>query len=260
MEVNKRNRLIQIHSCRGVGWKTIRSFLDYDPTLESIFELKQAQFQTLFKMKSLNSYQFYNDLSKTKDVIYEYCKQGIKLITIFDADYPALLKQIYDPPWVLYCRGDHSLLNREMLSVVGTRTPSNNGLASVEKIVLPLISKGYVITSGLAVGIDAKAHITTIRNNGKTIAVIASGFDHIYPKCHKKLAAFIADHHLIISEYPPYQPPQKWQFPMRNRIISGLAKGVVVVEARKKKRLINNCRVSNGLRKGSFCGTGFNFG
>lgn len=234
MILSLRSRLIQIHSCRGVGWKTLQAFIKFDPTLESIFMLRQQHFQTLFNIKSSNGEVLYNDLRKMKNLLDYYRKEEINCITIYDRDYPTLLKQIYDPPWVLYCKGDPSLLNRKIISIVGTRDLSVNGLASIEKIVPPLINENWIIASGLAVGADAKAHTTAINNNGKTIAVIGSGFHHIYPKCHQKLASLISQHHLLISEYPPYQRPQKWQFPMRNRIISGLAKGTVVVEARKK--------------------------
>lgn len=235
MELSLRKRLIQIHSCRGIGWRTIESFLKYDPTLNEIFVMKIQDFQTKFNMKPSNATIFYRDLHLQTNILEEYAQEKINTLTILDDNYPTLLREIYDPPWVLYCKGNVSLLNEQkIISVVGTRDPSRNGLGSIETILPTLIEENWIIASGLAVGIDAKAHTTTINNNGKTIAVIASGFQYIYPRCHQNLATFLAQHHLIMTEYPPYQQPQKWHFPMRNRIISGISKGTLLIEARRK--------------------------
>jgi DNA processing protein len=232
--MSTRNRLIQIHGCRGVNWNLLNNFFEYDPSLTSIWLLSKEELHQKFGMKSEQVVNFKEDLQKMKNIVNFYRQNDIQVITIFDSTYPQLLKEIYDPPWVLYCKGDLLLLQEKKISVIGTRDPSRNGLFSLEKIVLPLIQANWVIVSGLAVGIDGRAHMLAIENNGKTIAVLGSGFNYIYPYCHQKLASNISKNHLLISEFPPNSKPQKWNFPMRNRIISGLSKGTLIVEARAR--------------------------
>lgn len=230
-------RLIHLHTCRGVTWSILKKFFQYDPTLKKIFWLTKSKLQQNFSMNVSQAENFLEDINskEIEATISNYQRDEIQVVTIFDPAYPVLLKQIYDPPWVLYCKGDLSLLQWEnKLSIVGTRDPSRNGLLSLEKITSPLIEAGWLIVSGLAVGIDARAHTLALNSSGKTIAVLGSGFNYIYPQCHTQLASAISKKHLLLSEYPPNQKPEKWNFPIRNRIISGLSKGTLIVEARKK--------------------------
>lgn len=212
--------------------------INYDPSLKKIYYMSKEDLKKSFAMKDKQLESFYYDLHSkeiSKNIIENCKRKNIHIITFKEDIYPKLLKEIYDPPWVLYCKGDLSLLtNENKISVVGTRTPSKNGLLSLEKIISPLVEVGWLIVSGLAIGIDARAHTVAIQNKGKTIAVLASGFDYIYPHCHENLASIIGTKHLLISEYPPNQQPQKWNFPMRNRIISGLSKGTLIIEAKKR--------------------------
>ncbi|MDQ0206358.1 DNA processing protein [Alkalicoccobacillus murimartini] len=180
---------------------------------------------------------FYFDLhvQTPADISNSFYQQSIRPVTFFDPDYPLVLKQIYDPPWVLYTRGDTSLLQSSTnLAVVGTRDPTRLGERSIHALLPPLINEGTIIVSGLAKGIDRLAHIEAIKQKGKTIAVIGSGFDFVYPKVNLSLYEHLVTNHLVITEYPPFVPPQKWHFPARNRIISGLSRGVLVVEAAEK--------------------------
>ncbi len=230
-----RDRLIHIYHCRGITWLTIKKFFDFDPTLQKIYLLCKEELRATFSMQPYQTENFSEDLKKPKNFVEYYRRNNIQIVTIFDSIYPKLLKQIYDPPWVLFCKGDVSLLSYEKkISVIGTRDPSQNGLLSLEKIVRPLLDTKWLIVSGLAVGIDVRAHTTAMNNQGKTIAVLGSGINSIYPQCHKYLASIIAKDHLLISEFLPNQQPQKWTFPMRNRIISGLSKGTLIIEARKR--------------------------
>ncbi|WP_257008148.1 DNA-processing protein DprA [Bacillus sp. FJAT-45350] len=228
--------MILIHHCRGVGWKTINAFFCFDPSLSSIFKMTVKDLVTTFRMREEYASLFYEDLHSTiiSTILQEYDKHKIKTVTVLDDDYPKLLKEIYDPPWVLYSIGDLSIANRIGLAVVGTRFPTKNGLYSLEKIVVPLIKQGWVVTSGLALGIDTHAHTLACTHNGKTIAILGAGFYHIYPKENKSLARELATNHLLLSEFPPFKRPQKWHFPLRNRIISGLSIGTLVVEAKEK--------------------------
>ncbi|OIJ10018.1 DNA protecting protein DprA [Anaerobacillus arseniciselenatis] len=237
MVINVRERLIRIHACRGVTWLTIKKFFEFDPTLKNVFVLSKDELREKFTLSNDQIVNIYHGLhcKSISANIAKYPQLGIHVVTIFDKTYPLLLKEIYDPPWVLYCKGNLSHLSFEnKISVVGTRSPSRNGILSLNKVVTPLVESGWLIVSGLAVGIDAQAHMVALNNHRNTIAVLASGFNYIYPRCHQKLAHFISKEHLLISEYPPNQKPQKWNFPMRNRIISGLSKGTIVIEARKR--------------------------
>lgn len=159
---------------------------------------------------------------------------GVRVIIPTDAEYPWILKQIYDPPAVLYCRGNYMDFSKPTISIVGSRNPTKYGRQIAEKIAFELASAGVTIISGLARGIDTMAHLGALRAKGNTIAVMGSGIDVIYPPENKKIFSDIEMHGTIISEYPPGTRPLPGNFPARNRIISGLSNGVLVVEAGSK--------------------------
>lgn len=162
-------------------------------------------------------------------------KSQFKILTIIDADYPTVLKAIQDPPLVLYAAGDTTILNNiPSISVIGTRKPSIHGGVKTRFVIEPLINENWVIISGMAKGIDSYAHQLALFRQGKTIAVLGSGFHHIYPKENKGLFHQIVKNGLVLSEYPPNTPPRKFHFPERNRIISGLSFGTLVIEATEK--------------------------
>lgn len=162
--------------------------------------------------------------------------QEITQITLGNKYYPKLLAQISDPPKSLYCRGNLDLLHSECFAVVGTRKLTSYGKEVAQKITAGLVQAGFTIVSGLAMGIDAVSHQTTLDNGGKTIAVLGGGVDdeNIGPQINFSLAMDILKNKgLVISEYPPGFNPNERTFPQRNRIISGLSRGVMVVEADK---------------------------
>jgi DNA processing protein len=155
-----------------------------------------------------------------------------KIISFWDTDYPADLKSIHDPPALLYIRG--SLPSGEALAVVGSRNASDPGIELTADICFDIAKLGTVIISGLARGIDSAAHRAALEADGLTVAVLGCGIDRIYPPEHQKLFHEITEHGAVISEYPPGTAPLPGHFPGRNRIISGLSKGVLIVEAAKK--------------------------
>jgi len=160
----------------------------------------------------------------------------ISRVDINDPEYPRILKEIYDPPQGIYIRGNIEILNKSGLAVVGTRKATAYGIKATEEIIKNL-PPGLVIVSGLALGIDTVAHRAALKKNIPTIAVLGSSVDDqsIYPRENAKLAyEIIAKGGAIISEYEPPSPPQKQNFPARNRIISGLSKAVIVIEAPEK--------------------------
>ncbi|MGI8741442.1 MAG: DNA-processing protein DprA [Bryobacteraceae bacterium] len=155
---------------------------------------------------------------------------GAEIIPINDPRFPPLLRDIYDPPIVLFARGRVELLHSIMLAVVGTRRPSNYGTAATERLSPDLAQAGLTIVSGMARGIDTSAHRSTLAVGGNTIAVFGCGVDMLYPAENRKLALELAEKGLLISEFPMGTPGYPQNFPVRNRIISGMSVGVLIVE------------------------------
>ena len=159
-------------------------------------------------------------------------QSGIHHVLCMDDErYPELLKTIYDPPPLLYVKGDAKVLSREQVGVVGSRKPTLTGLNSAHDMALNLASAGLIITSGMARGVDGAAHQGALDANGQTIAVLACGVDIVYPVRHKTLAERIQNQGALVSEFPLGTQPKSGHFPRRNRIISGLSSGILVVEA-----------------------------
>lgn len=167
-------------------------------------------------------------------------KKNIKFINYTDEEYPALLKQISNPPMTLFYKGDLSRCNfSRTLSVVGSRRASENAKNNLAKILEGLANTDVCIVSGLAAGIDTCAHKNAISSNLSTIGVIGSGFDFVYPTSNKNLYREIEEKHgVIFSEYWPTEQPISWHFPHRNRIVSGLSRGTLVAEAALKSGAI----------------------
>lgn len=153
------------------------------------------------------------------------------ILSLEDPLYPPLLKEIPDPPPILYAKGDITLLFNPQIAIVGTRKPTPNGRQTAMNYAAALAKQGWTITSGLALGIDAASHTGCLAVQGKTIAVLGHGLNHIYPRSHAKLNQEILEQGLLISELSPNMPPLAGHFPRRNRIISGLSVATVVIEA-----------------------------
>lgn len=160
---------------------------------------------------------------------------NIEIVTIKDREYPQILKQIYDPPIALYLIGNKEILNNLNIAVVGCRECSRYGKNVARQLAYNIAKNKINIISGLARGIDIEAHIGTLEARGKTIAVLGNGIDTIYPKENIMIAKKIIEKGgAIISEYPLGTKPEKKNFPERNRIVSGMSKGIIVVEAKEK--------------------------
>lgn len=153
-----------------------------------------------------------------------------QILTVWDEEYPKLLKRIFDPPLVLEAIGNIEERDGFAISVVGTRNPTNYGRLVAEKISAELAEQGITIISGMARGIDSIAHSAAIKSGGKTIAVIGSGLDVVYPSENKKLFEVICETGVVISEFPLGTKPDATNFPKRNRIISGLSLGCIIIE------------------------------
>ncbi|MDG9666462.1 DNA-processing protein DprA [Hahella sp. CR1] len=158
-------------------------------------------------------------------------QMGNRLFLLPDSDYPSLLRLLPDPPAVLYARGRYELIHQPQIAMVGSRNPSVHGQETARQFARSLGESGFTITSGLAAGIDGSAHAGALGTLGSTIGVLGSGLNVIYPAKHRDLAQKMMENGLLVSEFPPDTQPRSQHFPKRNRIISGLSLGTLVVEA-----------------------------
>ena len=169
------------------------------------------------------------------DLVGSLAERHIKLITLLDPTYPLMLKQIADPPLVLFYSGECQALHRPAVGIVGSRKAGTYGRQVARQLAGELARLGFVIASGLAHGIDARAHTACLDVEGRTVAVLGSGIDTIYPRDHRDLGRrIVLGGGAVISEMPPGTPPKPFHFPIRNRIISGLSHAVIVVEAQPR--------------------------
>ena len=166
------------------------------------------------------------------------------LVTWGGDDYPEMLSQVPGPPVVLYVNGDVDALHLPALAIVGSRNPTQGGRRNAHDFAQHLASGGLAITSGMAQGIDAAAHEGALDAGGKTVAFLGTGIDRVYPPVNRSLAHAIAEHGALVSEYPLGSPPEKWHFPERNRLISGLSLGTLVVEAARRSGSLITARLA----------------
>jgi DNA processing protein len=166
------------------------------------------------------------------------------VISYFDDDYPLLLKEISSPPMLLFCQGNAALLHSPQVAMVGSRAATISGKETAKRLAQDLTLHGFCVTSGLATGIDNYAHQGALSHGGNTIAVLGSGLNVIYPKSNLALARNIEQQGLLVSEFWPNTPPNAPQFPRRNRIVSGLSLGVVVVEAAQRSGSLITARLA----------------
>ena len=237
--------LLALHSIDGLGPIRLKAILNYfkDPKL--------AWEANIGVIREIGIPQNVADLlaeerRKLDPILYAESikKAGISWLTIFDENYPYLLKQIYDPPVVIYYKGQIKK-DEKAIAVVGTRKITGYGRAVTEQFVKRLVDGGLTIVSGLARGIDAEAHLSTIRAGGRTIAVLGGGLKNIYPPENRSLAErIIEEGGLVLSEFPPDHPSMPGNFPARNRIISGLSLGVLVVEAAEDSGSLITARIA----------------
>jgi len=169
-------------------------------------------------------------------------KENVKIITIKDAEYPVNLKEIHDPPAALYVKGELKKEDKLSIAIVGSRHSSNYGRDTAERLARELAQLGITVVSGMARGIDTSAHNGALNSKGRTIAVLGSGLANIYPPENKALFYKIAESGAVISEFPMTMPPLAANFPRRNRIISGLSLGTVIVEAAQKSGALITAR------------------
>lgn len=233
--MKKENFWIAFSSIEEMGSKFVQKLYNYFGDIEMAFN---ASLSDLSQIDGLNIKQAQNfiklrDKTNPDKTMDEILRRNIRFITFEDKKYPYMLKNISDPPMVLYIKGDLESCNLERtLAIVGSRKASTHSKDILTKIVSEFINTDVCIVSGLASGIDTTAHSSALANNLKTIGVIASGFDFVYPSANKELYRKIENGNgAIVTEYFPTFEPLNWRFPQRNRIVSGLSYGTLVAEA-----------------------------
>jgi len=234
MDISAREVLIWLNTL-GLSNSTILKLLDYFYDLREILEISGENILKIPNLKRENLERILNSRSKinVSGFLEDNMKKGIKIITCLDEEYPEALRQIYNRPAVLYYKGDF-LDFEPAIAIVGSRKATAYGKWACEKFTKELVELGVTIISGLALGIDSIAHRTALDNGGRTIAILGNGIDIRYPKKNAKLYDEICEAGAIVSEFPPGTQPLSYNFPQRNRIISGLALAVIVVEAKER--------------------------
>lgn len=243
-------KYLNLSFTKNIGYKTVKKILDTVGSIENIWEnldtLKE-NFTERTLNKILNALEKpYNETLKTLELAE---KQNVKLISLEDPEYPQNLREISDPPLVLYIKG--SLLNLEKsISIVGTRKPSSYGKVVAKAITEFLVENKIKTVSGGALGIDSIVHKTTLDKNGKTVVVLGSGIDVLYPYSNRWMFHKILDNGgSIISEFPFGTKPSKFTFPQRNRIVASLSVATIVIEAPKKSGSLITANLANQYGK-----------
>lgn len=227
--MNKTDFLLRLKLERGIGYvKMLQIASQLDSEKVEAAQLKQLDLPEKLIESSLQA--FYNEkYEKIIDRIRKQCS----VISFFDDLYPNKLRQIYQPPLILFARGNTNLLKRPIATIVGARQATNYSQVVIDELMPNLIKK-YVIASGLARGVDGMAHESALHHGGKTVAVVGNGINHFYPAQNQFLQQEIVEKGLLISEYLPDTPPKPFRFPERNRILAGLSDLVIVTEAREQ--------------------------
>lgn len=230
---NLRQQILTLHYIYPLPLQKLTLLLNYVQASEQIMDIHPHKLATLLSITYEKATKLKKQFNKFLTIPLEeiYRENNYRAILFDDPLYPKELLHLIDPPTVLYVKGDASLLKLEKVAIIGSRQATNYTKRVLSYIVPPLVNAQFAIVSGFAIGADTMAHEETIAVGGKTIAVLGSGFEHIYPRTNEPLFEYMSNCHCIVTEYPPYMEPKKWHFPMRNRIISGLSKALVVTEA-----------------------------
>ena len=237
---------LALRRARGVGPRTCKLLIEKFGAPEKIFQLNADQIAAAgVPRNTAHSIAEFRDFEPLEKELCELPNLGARLVKWTDADYPPNLRQIADPPPFLFVRGTATLTDSTCIAIVGARAASDIGRRMAQRLGLELAAKGFTVVSGLARGIDGEAHQGALDAHGKTIAVLGCGVDVIYPAEHRKLAeAIIAGGGALISELPIGMQPLAENFPTRNRILSGLCLGVVIVEAAEKSGSLITARMA----------------
>jgi DNA processing protein len=222
---------LRMHEIQGLGRQTTYQLLKAFGSAEAIFAASHANLRKVVSDDIANQIKAETVSDQIKITLEWLAEPNNHLITLADEDYPRLLLEIPDPPPILFAKGQLSCLQQPSIAIVGSRNPTAQGEKNAHDFAMLLAEFGFTIVSGLAIGIDAAAHRGALASNGKTIAVVGTGLDIVYPAKHRELAHEIIKQGLLISEFSLGTPSLPQNFVQRNRVISGLSMGCLVVEA-----------------------------
>jgi DNA processing protein len=227
---------IALNSIKGLGPVRIRQLIDRYAAPEAIFAESAANLARMAGISEEVVTQMRDPalFARADEQIVLAGRLGVRIVTIASADYPPLLREIFAPPPVVYVKGAMSTFGRHAVAIVGTRHPSPYGQRAAAEMSAGLAKNGIAVISGLALGVDTISHQACLDNGQPTVAVLGCGLDTIYPPANKKLAERIEAQGALVSEFSLGTPPDAFNFPRRNRIISGLSAGVCVIEAGRK--------------------------
>lgn len=230
--MNARKYWLGFNIVKGIGPVRLRALRQFFGDLETAWHASEADLLAAgIDRRTLANLRQARQSVNLDMLVAEVDKTGATALTLDDPDYPALLRELPDAPPVLYVKGTLLDVDQWAVAFVGTRRATVYGRDMTYRLVTSLVHAGITIVSGMALGIDAAAHKAALEAGGRTLAVLGCGIDQIYPPEHRKLAAAIIEHGALLTEFPPGTPPEGRHFPVRNRTISGLSLGVVVVEA-----------------------------
>ncbi|SMO43463.1 DNA-processing protein DprA [Gracilimonas mengyeensis] len=230
----KRRVLIALSLIPGFGCRRVLNLLKQVEDPAEIFHLGKRKLRSIEGIGEASALSLlsFDGWDEVDEILAKTEQVGAQIITLADENYPPLLKQIYDPPILLWIKGNPEALSKPGVAVVGTRNTSAYGRNMAQKFSEALVNQGLCVYSGLAYGIDAIAHKSALSKNGATVAVLGSGIDWIYPAKHKPLTQQIVESGgAVITEFPPGAKPDAGNFPVRNRVVSGLSHGVLVIES-----------------------------
>jgi DNA processing protein len=238
---------VELNMTPGIGPRAAAKLLERFGSAEAVYRATRAELEHLrLPPEAVDTIIARELLPRAEAEIFSVRKLGGEILLLDDGIYPSLLREIYDPPIVLYVKGAWSdCLDRPCIGVVGSRRCSTYGQNAAIMLARDLAQRGITVVSGFARGIDAAAHRGALEAGGRTVAVLGTGIDEVYPRDHKKLAAEILDRGgALVSQFPLGTPPVSENFPYRNRIISGLSLGIVVVEAAENSGSLITARLA----------------
>ena len=231
--MTEREAYIALNMMEKVGPVSVKKLVSALGTASSLFEARHSELSAVEGVGPAVVKAFIEQRERIdwKGEIAAADDKQVNIVSRIDPEYPVLLQEIHDPPLALYVRGALKSGDSRALAFVGTRRPTYYGKDVVSELVSGTVQAGFTVISGLARGIDTMAHKAALESGGRTLAIMGGGFNRIYPSCNEGLADDISRSGAVITEFPMDKPPDRTTFPMRNRIISGMSEGVIVVEA-----------------------------
>ncbi|MDH5379589.1 MAG: DNA-processing protein DprA [Cyclobacteriaceae bacterium] len=252
--------LLALHLTPGIGGHTIRQLISHVGSPENVFKIPKGKLASIpgigkARIEWLSQKEGF---AKSEKILTEAQNSKTKVLAFYEKDFPQRLKNCYDAPVLLFYKGNANLNSDKIISLVGTRKATTYGIEQAQTIIKGIKNYQPLIISGLAYGIDISAHLAAMESGLPTVAVMASGINHIYPSKHKPIASKMTDQGGLLTEYAFEELPEPGKFPARNRIIAGLSDAVIVVEAAAKGGALITAEMANSYNREVFAVPGNN--